>query len=476
MPRLIPFVTVCLLLGPTTAHAGAGRTRLEFARAISKLKEGVAATEVTRLLGPPDDVRTQHDPGGISTVGTKEVWRYGTSGHLTTATLGEVYINEKDRVQYVFGRGEPRVDKLPDERELRRLLEILGQVSSYNAGGHYNPRTVIRAVNALLPLGKEKALATIEEFLRVASDWHNSGRDGVFLVLHTLFEVPNEPGYMPRMFVGAPSPPEPKDRKLLPRFPIAIEGDIPLLIVDGYSLNGYPEPPELHVKYFREHGTLRAEPLAPAAEPFQALDRLVRSRRWIFRAKDDFNDERRGRHMLGNQLLRLMDTVYRTEPDADGDLLPWGRDAAEAKRAEKILADVSKLKIRWDAKSDQYTFLDGTTLPEPKREFYRRETWKPMAANLDVTLIVERTSPRYVSIDFVKNCGPGKSAYAVLGIYDAKAKKNVLAKFVAAGSGIFGGENSTSFSSQRLELPAGREIRAELTVGGKTQVGPTLKP
>jgi hypothetical protein len=474
MPRILPFVAVCLLLGSTTAHAD--RTRLEFARAISKLKEGVAATDVTRLLGPPDDVRTQHDPGGICAVDAKEVWRYGTSGHLTTATLGEVYINEKDRVQYVFGRGEPRVDRLPDERQLRPLLDILGQVSSYNAGASYNPRTVIRAVNALLPLGKEKALATIEEFLRVASDWHNSGRDGVFLVLRTLFDVPNEPGYMPEMFVGAPSPPEPKDRKRLPRFPIAIEGDIPLLIVDGYSLAGLAEQPEPHVRYFREHGTLRAEPLVPAAEPFKVLDQFAKSRRWIFRAKGSLDDERRGRHMLGNQLLRLMDTVYRTEPDEYGDLLPWGRDAAGVKRAEKILADASKLKIRWDGKSDQYTFLDGTTLPEPKRDFYRRETWKPTAANLDVALIVERTSPRYVSIEFAENVGLEKAAYAVITVYDAKAKGKVLAKFVAEGNNGFGGGTGTRGSWQTVELPAGREIRAELTIDGKAEVGPTIKP
>ena len=68
----------------------------------------MAAAEVRRLLGPPDDVRTQHDPGGISAADAKEIWRYGTSGHLTTATLGVVCIDEKDRVQYVSGRASRR--------------------------------------------------------------------------------------------------------------------------------------------------------------------------------------------------------------------------------------------------------------------------------------------------------------------------------------------------------------------------------
>ena len=91
---------------------------------------------------------------------------------------------------------------LPEERELRRLLDILGQVPSYNAGRRYNPRTVIRAVNALLPLGKDKALATIEEFLRVTGFWEHNEGEGMFLVLRTLFDVPKDPGYMPPMMVG----------------------------------------------------------------------------------------------------------------------------------------------------------------------------------------------------------------------------------------------------------------------------------
>ena len=57
-----------------------GSSRLEIAEAAGELRRGMSEADVRRLLGPPDDIRTQHDPGGISTVGTKEIWRYGTSG------------------------------------------------------------------------------------------------------------------------------------------------------------------------------------------------------------------------------------------------------------------------------------------------------------------------------------------------------------------------------------------------------------
>ena len=97
---------VCLLVLPLIAVAyltfadpppASLPSRLEFARAISKLRVGMPKAEVARLLGRPDDIRTQYDPGGIPFGGTKEIWRYGTAGHLTTATLGQVFIDEKGR-------------------------------------------------------------------------------------------------------------------------------------------------------------------------------------------------------------------------------------------------------------------------------------------------------------------------------------------------------------------------------------------
>jgi hypothetical protein len=59
--------------------------------------------QVLRILGPPDDVRTETDPGGILSADTREVLRCGTNGHISCATLGQVYLNRARAVQYVFG-------------------------------------------------------------------------------------------------------------------------------------------------------------------------------------------------------------------------------------------------------------------------------------------------------------------------------------------------------------------------------------
>ena len=210
--------------------------RLRFTRSLSQIEKGMAAQQVLVLLGPPEDIRTLNDPGGISTIGTKEIWRYGTSGHLTIATLGQIYVDQDSRVQYICGKGEPPPEGLFEEEELRRFLIALDEVPSYQAGRFFNPRALIVAVNLLQPLGKERALAAIAEYLRVACELQDDRKTGAFLVLRVLFEVPEDTGYMPPMRVGVPGPPAPNDPKLLPRFPITIEGDIPFLLIDGLRM------------------------------------------------------------------------------------------------------------------------------------------------------------------------------------------------------------------------------------------------
>src|SRR3989442_5456521 len=242
----------------------------------------MADQQVLALLGPPEDIRTLNDPGGISTIGTKEIWRYGTSGHLTIATLGQIYADQDSRMQYICGKGEPPPEGLFEEEELRRFLIALDEVPSYQGGRFFNPRALIVAVNLLQPLGKERALAAIAEYLRVACELQDDRKTGAFLVLRVLFEVPEDTGYMPPMRVGVPGPPAPNDPKLLPRFPITIEGDIPFLLIDGYCGAGFPQPPEEHVKYFREHGKLRVGPLVPTVSPLEAIERFARSPRWIY--------------------------------------------------------------------------------------------------------------------------------------------------------------------------------------------------
>jgi len=126
---------------------------------------------------------------------------------------------------------------------------------------NYNPLSIVRAVEVLQPLGKEKVLSRVIrhlEFKRGVSDYI-----GLFCLLRVLFDVPKRHQFPP-VRIGCPSLPPPEHIESFPRFPIIILKDIPLLVVRGYTLGGTPEQVESHVTYFRYHGILREGSLVPA--------------------------------------------------------------------------------------------------------------------------------------------------------------------------------------------------------------------
>lgn len=315
--------------------------RADFAKAFSEVKPGMDASEIEKLVGPPDDVRTKDDPGGITASRTTEVWRWGTGGHLSFATLGTVHMQADHRVQYVFGgAGTPPTLALA-EPALRSMLALIDAVPSYNAPLH--PLRLIRAVNALHPLGKDVALAVLSEYLRVSSHFEDEGgREGVFLILRTLFDPPPVERMFPLMMVGAPHPAAPKDRAEVPRFPLVVVDDLPFNVASGYALAGLAESPEMHLDWMRAHASLRERALTPTSTPIDTLRALVGSESTALVQLLGLRDEERVLVMA--QAARLLEHVVPGEfnaslPPADA----WSVfDAARA------------VRVAWSASDQDY--------------------------------------------------------------------------------------------------------------------------
>jgi hypothetical protein len=392
LPLILACIFSCFCVCP--AEAPQARTRERFAALMSQISPEMTRDEVEAILGKPDDIRTKYDPGGIRSVETGEIWRYGTNGHLTTATLGSVYIDDNGEVQGVCGGGDPPPAWMFPEEELRTILRTLDETPSYNNGWGYNPRGVIRAVNALQPLGKEKALAAVAEYLRIAPYWlEGPGVNGMFLVLRTLFEIPNPPGHMPVMLVGQPSPMGPEDLTKIPRFPIYIQDDIPFLMVSGYSLFGQAEDPKKHLNYFREHGIIRSLPMVPSPDPVASIRRALDALSNNGTGPDGAPDY----DMLFNQALWLLDSVYKVEEVEDVRFIDKMFGATISDR-EKATEDISRLKLRWDVKKQDYTFVEGTTPQFDRPGPYRRNIWKPDLPELNLTMTIERISRKAVEL------------------------------------------------------------------------------
>jgi hypothetical protein len=390
------FVFFVLMPQPLIGAAENLRDRHAFAEAMAKVKEGMPEAEVKALLGAPDDLRTEEDPGGLGEwIGTKEVWRYGTEGHLTCATLGVVYIDEHGMARRATGRsGDPPPRGMFEEAHLRKLLQVIHQ-SPLPGGDNLNPRKLIVAVNTLRPLGKEKALAALAEYVRVA-EWFGITLDSqrAFLVLRMLFDIPEDPGYMPEMRIGGPSGGMTQDLKELPRFPLAVVDDVPFMLVSGYNLAGFPEPVESHLDYFRENGRLRAKPLQPPDGPQDLYNPLLKVSDPLWRGERF----RQFQHVfLASQLLSLIENVYRLPADQDELESPMTPEKFET-TWNAAQADLHKLDVRWDAPTNRYVFAkDGSALPEQKTSLYRRKIWRPLQK---YEAIVERKNDRRALVSF----------------------------------------------------------------------------
>jgi hypothetical protein len=320
------------------------RDRHEFAKLLSSIKRGMTDADVIRILGKPDDVR-RPDEMQLWVGNSNEVWCFGADEHhLSFPTLGGIYFDSargrKIVTEAVGGKGTPPPPSLFAEEELRKLLSMLAQRPESLV--KWDPVWAIKMVNTLQPLGEGKALAAMQEFIRVTLYLEND--DMMNLLLRVLYAVPKDPGYMPPFFSMVPG--NSKDPRV-PRYPILILGDVPLLVARHLPFTTGPSQDfAKQVGFFRGHMTIRGKPLRPTDKPlslysdWKTYEWLYRDRQKTLRrlqiAEENWESDR-----VKSQLRKLVKTVYRGDMEKGSLSEP----------------------VRWDMKRNIYTFLDGKTLP-----------------------------------------------------------------------------------------------------------------
>jgi hypothetical protein len=448
-------------------------SRRDFTKAFAIVGNGMSEKQVLSVLGKPDDIRTQFDPHGIPTYWTKEVWGYGTHGHLSFPTLGCVFIDKNGLAQYVYGgKGQPPPPDLFQEDELRSLLRLIDRAPGED-NGPYDPLVVIKIVNTLQALGKEKAVAAVDEYLRISDENSYGARLGLFLVLRVLFDVPENEGGIPRMFEGTPS-------LLMPRSPILMKRDIPLAMPEGFMLNGQHQPVEEHVAYYRQHGLLRSKPLKPTDDPLSILDEAMNLWRsihedvvtpWQMTHKDEYRSNEWQRYMVMEQLLRLIDSVYQLPTDLAGHRLAHLRPHRTQQELEaqwaKYVNDVALLKIRWDPQQNLYVRNDGSHLPPVAKKQYRRAIWNLESLGIAGELILERSDENWVFC-LLNTWGSIMPKPATLVLFDAQNTSKPLATFQLRGGG--------SSQGSPLKLNEGNDASAQLITETTTNFSPIFRP
>jgi hypothetical protein len=168
---------------------------------------------------------------------------------------------------------------------LSRIQKLINAAPS-PAGHNFDPAALIRAVNALHELGKDKALSELREFLkyagwggfheRIPEDISTADSQCVFGIVMLLFESDSPQHPVPNPALGGPSPsPEQDDWNHWPLYPFALVNDVPFSLAQGFTLAGLPSQPISHIKWAEAHGKLRARPLHPASDPLAAAAKLL---------------------------------------------------------------------------------------------------------------------------------------------------------------------------------------------------------
>jgi hypothetical protein len=233
---------------------------------------------------------------------------------------------------------------IPAGRELSRELELLNNASRWPFGDR-NGANLIRAVNALRLLGKERALAVLEEYAAISRKFDDYREwDVVFSVVRLLFEPIRLGDRIPVPGVAVHLVQRDSPKALAwPLNPMTVSRDVPFMA--GHQINrggGMPEDPAVHIRWARLHGVIRDDPLIPKSNPLAAAEAILDGE--SFKALDNFtrNEVTKAVRSQAVAMVEGLLQTVRAPEDVDDD--QW-------KAALKAAADRG---IRWDVKREQF--------------------------------------------------------------------------------------------------------------------------
>jgi hypothetical protein len=191
-------------------------------------------------------------------------------------------------------------------------VTAIQQSPSAQRGLEFDPRRLIRAVNSLQALGREKALNALWAYDRLARGLTLEERAKyqvdeyrILPIVRLLFERSTGPFRLGDGDVAA------LDSDAWPLFPLALVQDVPFMMVSGYMLAGRPQRASEHLA--QNLGPLRA-PLAPRVTPLEAADELIGSAAWKSLRLGPGNEGRK-RWQVRRQALRTVGAVFAPRPE-----------------------------------------------------------------------------------------------------------------------------------------------------------------
>lgn len=270
---------------------------------------------------------------------------------------------------------------IPGPPPISETMQIINSAPPYDQD-KFNPVNLVRAVNHLMPMGKEKVIRELRAFLKIArdstddaanspcplkmdrreEDIDTSDRSSVFLIVRLLFESEDPFTPWPDILRLPSAPvPEEKENKFWPLYPLYLQNDIPFFLLCGGELvNTNLTKPEKLVNWAEKHGRIRSQLLRPIDNPMIAAEHMIalpQTRRFYKDQDYDFKDiiYQQAWNIIEDvdQILkRIKPTTISGEPD-------WN---ARVKAA-------SQLNIRWSEENQKYIIEEKTCDPVGVQQF-----------------------------------------------------------------------------------------------------------
>jgi hypothetical protein len=241
--------------------------------------------------------------------------------------------------------------EIPGPGPISPTLQLINACTLAPRFGRYNPARLVRAVNHLRGLGKEKAIAAVREYLCLGQ---SGAIDAAIPIDPANIDTAN-PGcvllIVPLLFESLKAPPPLQAADLLAWQDIPFLTSLADLRNKGVECLDNSQLAPL-VNWAVKHGRLIPKPLRPPDDPCRAVDELIVTlqSKAAARAADAAEDSSvlyRLRLQAWNMLAHIPGLQDNRRA---GALFPWNRQ----EEWDRLKADARRLKVHWDENRQEY--------------------------------------------------------------------------------------------------------------------------
>jgi hypothetical protein len=233
----------------------------------------------------------------------------------------------------------------PDDPKLREAFRLINESIDLYGWDEPNPVALVRVVNYLQRLGKDRVIKTLRAYVRYAPALdplvkpHCPDQQRLCWIIPLLFGPEYEDDKLPSLGRN----PKSWSRGSWEELMISVEGELPFHKVALAGRVGLPDPGRGYlVEWADLHGLLRDEPIRPTDDPLTAADDLCERLR---QADKPINE--RSREHIRLQARRSLEHLFPAARQKWNDRMD--------ERDWKLLKEAAgKLKIRWDEKEQKY--------------------------------------------------------------------------------------------------------------------------